>query len=180
MSLLRRIARWVQAEENMTHIVAGNLAPGFSLKGFDGKERSLQVLLDQGPTVVAFFKVSCPVCQFTFPFLERLYRTYGGDGVTIVGISQDDAKATQKFASEYGVTFPVLMDEMGYTASSAYGLTMVPTVFLIETNGTVGLSSMGFNKADLESIGATLAERKMIAKAQLFKPDERIPAQKPG
>jgi len=61
-----------------------------------------------------FFKVSCPVCQFTFPFLERLHKRYGGDGVTFLGISQDDARATQNFAKEYGVTFPLLLDESGY------------------------------------------------------------------
>ena len=164
----------------MTHIVAGNVAPGFSLKGLDGKERSLRGLLDEGPVVTAFFKISCPVCQFTFPFLERLHTSYGGDGVTILGVSQDDAKDTKRFASEFGVTFPVLLDEKGYPVSNAYGLSMVPTIFLIETDGSVKVSSMGFNKAELESIGGTLAERKKIAKAPLFRTDEKIPAQKPG
>jgi len=164
----------------MTHIVAGNVAPGFSLKGLDGKERSLRALLDEGLVVAAFFKISCPVCQFTFPFLERLHKSYSGDGVTILGVSQDDAKETQKFAREFGVTFPVLLDEKGYPVSNAYGLSMVPTIFLIETDGSVKVSSMGFNRAELESIGGTLAERKKIAKAQLFRTDEKIPAQKPG
>jgi len=89
----------------MTHIVAGNTAPGFSLKSLDNREYSLNALMDRGPAVAAFFKVSCPVCQFTFPFLERLYKRYGGDGVTFLGISQDGARDTTKFAKEYGVTF---------------------------------------------------------------------------
>ncbi len=180
MSLLRRIARLVRGGENMTHIVAGNKAPEFALKGADGKERSLRALLDQGPVVAAFFKISCPVCQFTFPFLERLHRAYGGDGVTILGVSQDDAAETQKFAKEFGVTFPVLLDGKGYPVSNAYGLSMVPTVFLIETDGAVKVSSMGFNKAELESIAASLAEQRKMAKAPLFRADEKIPAQKPG
>src|SRR5271156_2508283 len=120
----------------MTHIVAGNMAPEFSLKALDGKEYSLEKLMQQGPVVAAFFKVSCPVCQFTFPFLERLFKRYGGDGATFLGISQDDAKATKKFAGEYGVTFPMALDENGYPASNAYGLTSVPTIFLIDTYGT--------------------------------------------
>jgi peroxiredoxin len=180
MTLLRRFARWVQAEENMTHIVAGHRAPGFSLPGLEGKESSLRLLLEKGPVVAAFFKVSCPVCQYTFPFLERLHKTYGGDGVSILGISQDDAQGTQKFASQYGVSFPVLMDEKGYPVSNAYGLSTVPAIFLIEKDGSVRISSMGFNKAELESVAATLAEWKGIAKTPLFRPDEKIPAQKPG
>ena len=166
----------------MTHIVAGNVAPGFSLKALDGKEYSLQELMQQGPVVAAFFKVSCPVCQFTFPFLERLYKRYGGGEVTFLGISQDDARATKDFAKEFGVTFPMLLDEKekGYPASNAYGLTNVPTIFLIETGSTVKISCMGFDKEDLESIAAALAERKKMAATALFRPDESVPAHKPG
>jgi len=166
----------------MTNIVAGNTAPGFSLKGLDGKEFSLDKLLARGPVVAAFFKISCPVCQFTFPFLERIYKRYGGDAVTFLGISQDDDKATKDFAKEFGVTFPMLLDEKqkGYAASNAYGLTSVPTIFLIETDGTVKISCMGFDKKDLESIASELAERRKMTPAALFRPDESVPAHKPG
>ncbi len=165
----------------MTHIVAGNTAPGFSLQSLDGKEYLLHDLLQRDPVVAALFKVSCPVCQFTFPFLERLHRRYGGDGVTFLGISQDDARDTKDFAKEFGVTFPMLIDdEDGYIVSNAYGLTNVPTIFLIDTDGTVKVSSMGFDKKDLETIAAELAERRKIALAPLFRPDEVVPINKPG
>jgi peroxiredoxin len=181
MGILRRLRRWVGKQDEMTHIVAGNIAPGFSLKALDGKEYSLSALMERGPVVAAFFKISCPVCQFTFPFLERLYKRYGGDGVTILGISQDDARSTTKFAKEYCITFPILIDdEDGYAVSNAYGLTNVPTIFLIETDGSVKVSCMGFDKKDLETIAAELAERKKISLAPLFRTDEVIPANKPG
>ena len=166
----------------MTHIVAGNTAPTFALKSLDGKEFELGKMLERGPVVAAFFKVSCPVCQFTFPFLERLHQRFGGDGSTIVGISQDDARATKDFEKEYGATFPMLLDEKakGYPVSNAYGLTMVPTIFLFDTDGTVKLSCMGFGRAELESIAAELAQRKKIKPAALFRADESVPASKPG
>ena len=156
------------------------MAAGFSLKSLDNKDYSLNALLERGPVVAGFFKVSCPVCQFTFPFLERLYKRYGGDGVTFLGISQDDARATRNFAKEYGVTFPLAVDENGYPVSNAYGLTNVPTVFLIDTDGTVKVSCMGFDKKDLENIATHLAERKKISLAPLFRSDEVVPANKPG
>src|SRR5271168_2972650 len=166
----------------MTHIVAGNMAPEFSLKALDGKEYSLEKLMQQGPVVAAFFKVSCPVCQFTLPFLERLFKRYGGDGATFLGISQDDARDTKEFAKEFGVTFPMVLDEKasGYAVSNAYGLTSVPTIFLIEPDGSVKVSCMGFDKKDLEAIGAAFAERKKIAPGALFRADESVPAHKPG
>jgi peroxiredoxin len=180
MGILQRLSRWIGKEEQMTHIVAGNIAPGFSLKSFDGKEYSLDTLMQRGPVVAAFFKISCPVCQFTFPFLERLNKRYGGEGVTFLGISQDDARSTKKFAQEYGLTFPILIDEEGYPVSNAYGLTNVPTIFLIHTDGSVKVSSLGFDRKDLEAIAASLAERKTIGLTPLFRPDEVVPANKPG
>src|SRR6266446_1676403 len=80
-------------ENTMTHVIAGQATPGFSLSGLDGKSYSLDALRQKGPVVAAFFKISCPVCQFTFPFLQRLYQRYGDDGVTFLGISQDSTGA---------------------------------------------------------------------------------------
>jgi peroxiredoxin len=180
MGILRQISRWIGRDDEMTHIVAGNIAPGFSLKGLDGKEYSLGALLQRGPVVAAFFKISCPVCQFTFPFLERLHKRYGGNGVTLLGISQDDARATKEFAAEYGVTFPMAPDDKGYPVSNAYGLTNVPTIFLIEPGGTARVSSNGFDRKDLETIASELAERRKIPPAALFTPDENVPENKPG
>jgi peroxiredoxin len=166
----------------MTHVDAGQTAPGFSLTGLDGKSYSLEVLRQTGLVVAAFFKISCPVCQFTFPFLQRIYQRYGNDKVSFLGISQDDAKATAGFARQYGITFPMALDEKekGYPASNAYGLTNVPTIFLIDTDGTVRVASMGFVKDDLERIAAELAEGQKILPAALFAANESVPANRPG
>lgn len=180
MSILRRLSRWMGSKDDMTHIVAGSVAPEFSLKSLDQKQYSLHSLLERGPVIAAFFKISCPVCQFTFPFLERLNQQYGSGGATFLGISQDDTRATKSFATEYGVTFPVVLDEDGYAVSNVYGLTNVPTIFLIETDGKVKVSSMGFDKRDLETIASQLAERRKIALTPLFRPDEVVPSNKPG
>ena len=180
MGILRRLSRWMGSQDQMTHIVAGNIAPEFSLKSLDQKEYSLRALLEHGPVVAAFFKISCPVCQFTFPFLERLHQCYGSASATFLAISQDDARATKSFASEYGLTFPLVLDADGYPVSNAYGLTNVPTIFLIDPDGKVKVSSMGFDKKELETIARELAERRKMALTPLFRPDEVIPANKPG
>lgn len=165
----------------MTHVNAGNTAPDFSVKGLDGNTYSLSDLLQKGPVVAAFFKISCPICQFTFPFLDRLHQRYGKTA-TFLGISQDDAKSTSSFGREYGVTFPMAMDEKekGYIASNAYGLTMVPTIFLIDPDKSVRVSSMGFVKADLELIAQELAERGRQQQVPLFNTSESVPANRPG
>jgi len=180
MPFYRRLLRWLGAEDRMTHIVPGNVAPGFSLKSLDGKEFSLNAALQRGPVVLSYFKVSCPVCKFTFPFLERLLKTYGGDGVTFLGVSQDNVTASRDFARDFGVSFPVLIDAPGYPVSNAYGLTTVPTFFLINQDGTVRVASVGFGKAEIESIANTLADRRNITRVPVFRSDESVPAHKPG
>src|SRR5271165_5306285 len=180
MAFLKRILRLFGLEAPLTHIESGHTAPVFSLKALDGKEYSLEKLLERGPTVVAFFKVSCPVCQFTFPFLQRLHERYAGDGVTVIGVSQDDARETKEFNRVYGVTFPTLVDSEGYPASNAYGLTNVPTIFLIAPGGKVKVSCMGFSKGDLEQIAAELSQHKKMQAQPFFRKDEIVPAYKPG
>ena len=179
MSIFRRLTRWFGENEGMTHIANGQLAPNFSLASLDGKNVALGEALDRGPVVLSFFKVSCPVCQFTYPFLERLFRRYGRDA-TFLAVSQDNAAASRDFVKTFGVTFPVLPDDAGYAVSNAYGLSMVPTVFLIEPGGAVKVASMGFVKADLEAIGDALADRQRQARAPLFLASESVPAVKPG
>ena len=75
---------WGRKQQMLT---AGASAPLFEATDVERKSGSLAVRLKQGPVVLAFFKVSCPVCQFTFPFLERLSKT---SGLQVIGISQDD------------------------------------------------------------------------------------------
>lgn len=164
----------------MTTIAVGHAAPGFTLKSLDGKKYALAKLLEKGPVVAAFFKISCPVCQFTFPFLQRLAEWHAGETATVIGVSQDDARGTKEFIREYGVTFPTLLDDPGYPVSNAYGLSMVPTILLIEPDGKVKVSCMGFDKADLEKIAAELSQRRKIVSEPLFRSNEVVPAQKPG
>jgi peroxiredoxin len=164
----------------MSRIRAGDTAPNFELSDTNGKRVSLREALSHGPVVAAFFKASCPTCQFTFPFLQRLYETYGSDRATFLAISQDDAADTREFCDEYGVGFTALVDEEGYPASNDYGLTNVPTFFLIAPDGTVQVDSVGFGKKALEKIAQELARIQGRAAVPLFKPGEVIPDSKPG
>ncbi len=164
----------------MTKVLAGHQAPAFALNGTNGHPFSLADALRKGPVVAAFFKITCPVCQFAFPFLERLYKAYGDEHLSFWGISQDDARDTKEFCKEFGITFPALLDEDGYPVSNQYGLTNVPTVFLIAPDGKVRVSSVGFSKADLEKISSELAFYLEWPPAPVFHPDEVIPDYKPG
>jgi peroxiredoxin len=165
----------------MTALASGTNAPQFELKTLDGKHFSLSDSLARGPVVLAFFKVSCPTCQYAFPFFERLHQAYGQNGVTLVGVSQNDAKETAAFAKQFGITFPILLDDThSYPVSNAYGLTNVPTLFWIEPDGEIELSSVGWVKADFEQINRKMAEAGKIAPVAVFKSGEDVLAMRAG
>jgi peroxiredoxin len=164
----------------MTTVAVGKSAPPFELSSAEGEAFSLQNLLAQGPVVTAFFKVSCPTCQYTFAFLERLYRQLGPHGVGMAGISQDNARDSQRFAKQFGVTFPLLIDPEPYTISRKYGVEHVPTLFLIAPDSQVEISGDGFSKADLLAIQKSLARHLSVAPPALFQPGEKVPEYKPG
>src|SRR5437868_3049963 len=119
----------------MPALPAGKAAPEVSLPDIHGQQFSLHAALEKGPVVLAFFKVTCPVCQYAMPFVERMYRALKGKA-QIVAVSQHPKKETDLFLREYAITMPVLLDDPGhYPASNAYHLTNVPTIFLIEPSG---------------------------------------------
>jgi peroxiredoxin len=165
---------------SMPLLGAGKTAPSFQLASATGDRFSLQEALTRGPVLLAFFKVSCPTCQFTFPFLQRLYTQLKEQGVQIWGIVQGKSEDSERFASIFRVTFPILIDDSPYKVSQAYGLSHVPSLFLVKPDSQIEISGDGFCKADLVSIQQSLARSLSSTPPTLFLPMEKIPEFKPG
>jgi len=158
----------------METLKVGAKAPPFTLPATDGSSFSLEEALASGPVALVFFKKSCPVCQYAFPLYQRLFQAYGNQGATLVGVSQNPKKETEAFAKSFGVTFPILLDDTNaYPVSNAYGLTNVPTVFVVEPGGAISTAFSGFSKRDLEAVGKRLG-------VQPFHADENVPEWKAG
>ena len=160
----------------MPALEAGVVAPDFNLPTVDGKQFSLSESLKKGPVLLAFFKVSCPVCQYAFPFFERLSQANRAGNVTLLGISQDNRKKTKEFMKDYGVTFPVAIDEEShhYAVSNSYGLTNVPSVFLIAASGEIELSSVGWSKRDVQTINERMARYRNQQAAPIWRSGEDV------
>jgi peroxiredoxin len=152
-------------------LAAGDKAPEFLLGTLEGGKQSLGELLQRGPVLLAFFKVSCPVCQLALPFLDRI----GKGTLPVVAISQDTERATRQFHQAYGVSLSTLLDreDERYPASNAYGIQHVPTMFLVEPDGVISTVVEGFRRADLESIG-------LRSGIVTFRASENVPAWKAG
>jgi peroxiredoxin len=165
----------------MTALTSGMKAPDFTLPTIDGGKFSLREELARGPVVLAFFKVSCPTCQYALPFLQRIFKAYACRNVTIVGISQNPSQDTAAFLQKFGVTFPVLLDDPNnYLVSNAYGLINVPTIFWIGRDGEIEISSVGWVKKEIEEINTRAAASCSEIVAPLFQASESIPEFRAG
>jgi|SRR5271157_642913 len=149
----------------------GSPAPEFSLPRLDGGTVALQEIIANGPAVIAFFKTTCPVCQLTFPFLERIHKA---GTLPVYAVSQDSAEDTREFNREFGLTLPTLLDSArsGYPVSNAFGISSVPTAFLIERGGIARVIE-GWSKRDIESLGG-------LAGVQVFRQGDNVPEWKAG
>ena len=150
----------------------GFWAPGFRLARLEGGEATLAEIAGGGRLLLVFFKVTCPVCQLTMPFLERMHAS---GGLAICAISQHDARDTYEFNRSFGITIPTLLDDEdeGFGASNAYGISSVPTMFLVERDGVISRTIEGWSKADMEALGAE-------AGIALFQAGDDVPAWKAG
>lgn len=166
----------------MPALVTGKIAPDFSLTTTDRKDVNLQDLLQRGPVVLAFFKISCPVCQYAFPFYERMAQAHRNSGATFLGICQNGRNDAKEFAHEYGITFPIAIDNDAnhYAVANAYGLTNVPTLFYIAADGEIEVSSVGWSKADVDAVNGKLAELRDENAPILWRKGEDVPAFRAG
>jgi len=155
----------------MSQLSAGATAPDFELPSINGALRKLHHAVDAGPIALVFYKASCPTSQFTFPYIQKIYSIAPKESpVRIWAISQDEPVETKEFIARFGIEFDVLIDEHPYRVSQAYGLEFVPAVFIIEKDVRIALSDFGFTKASLNA----------IAGYEFMKPDDGLPASRPG
>jgi len=91
------------------------------------------------------------------------------------GVCQDlNPTTAQRFISEYGLTFPVMIEQPGYDVSNRYGLEAVPTLFVIDTDSKILHSVVSFDKAEYEKVATTLGV------SSPFFVQENVPVYRPG
>ncbi len=153
-------------------LATGAQAPEIQLPDLNGHPFTLTQALKNGPVIVAFFKISCPTCQLTFPFLQRL--ADAAPSTLLIAVSQDDASGTREFQARVGVSMPTLLDTpRAYPASNAYQITSVPSLFVVEPDGKISFAIEGFSKAAIETLGERFG-------GSPFRETDHVPALRPG
>jgi hypothetical protein len=133
-----------------------------------------------GETLYAVFKTTCPVCELTWPFLERIRQVAEGGKLRVLAVSQDNAAKTRAFNERTGARLDTRYDPEPWKASDALGMTTVPTLFRVSPDGTIAETVEGFDRKALEGLARRAASLAGKPLSELFRPGDNAPAFKPG
>ena len=133
--------------------------------------------LGAGPTALFFYKVTCPVCQMAAPALQAFEAAYPG---RVVGIGQDPQTKLDDFARTYGLTFGSHVDSPPYPVSDTYGVSVVPTLFVVDARGVIDAVMESWDRDGINQASKRLAELLHRPYAQISQPGDGLPSFRPG
>lgn len=125
-------------------IEAAGLREGDPAVAF-GKLRGRVVYVD-------FWASWCVPCRTSMPVLDGLARRHGSRGFVVVGINKDTSVAdAERFLSRVPVSFPLAADA-GDAVAKAFGVTAMPSGYLVDRGGVVRRVHRGFTAATAASL----------------------------
>lgn len=136
-------------------LTVGASAPDFTLASTAGETLSLGQY--RGKVVVLdFWQTWCVPCVEAIPHLKSLQEKYGPQGLVILGITDrldaEGLAALRRFAAEYKISYPLLIDEKGATTAQ-YSVSGYPHTYIIDRGGRVALDRHGaIGEEELERV----------------------------
>jgi len=109
----------------------------FTLLDHQGRSHHLSWYGDRKAVVLFVQGNGCPIARSTLPALAAVRGEFASSEVVFLGLNaspQDDRAGVAREAREYGIDFPVLIDETQLVAGSL-GVTRTSEVLLIATDG---------------------------------------------
>lgn len=105
-----------------------------------------------------FWASWCAPCRESFPFMNELQAQYADQGLVVVAVNLDkDRKLVEQFLARYPAHFTVAYDESGKTAAS-FSVKGMPSTYLIDRNGEIRLSHVGFREKDRAELRAQVRQ----------------------
>jgi len=132
----------ISSGEESVGLNVGDTAPDFELHTLDGEVAKLSDYRGER-VMLNFWATWCPPCRAEMPDMEQFYQD---TGATILAVNltetEPDIEQVQRFVDEFGITFPVLLDEKIEVAET-YAIQPVPTTYMIDSNGKIQFKLFG-------------------------------------
>ncbi len=147
---------WLAAALPAFGLGPGDKAPPFANPDLAGRNVLSRDYLGRGWLIVDFFATDCEGCKKELPVLERLGRELG-PRLPILVFATDLAgqSVVEPYFRARPTALMVLLDRY-QAAVRRYGVSEIPSLFLIDPAGTVVLKQVGFQEGLYERIRALL------------------------
>lgn len=140
-----------------TLIHAGDKAPDFTAEMLDGSSVTLSALQGK-PTLLIFWATWCPPCRAELAHLQEGVIDVFGDAINVLPLSRGEKReVVEEYIAKMGYTFAAGLDSE-QKAYNLYASNYIPRCFVIDTDGTVLYSGVGYDEAIAEEVNAKLRE----------------------
>lgn len=139
---------------HMPQLVMAEAAPDFTLPGVQQTVRLQEM---RGTVVYLDFWASwCTPCRQSFPWMNAMQQRHQEQGLNILAINLDeDEQAARDFLAQHEANFTIAFDNTGSIAEH-YGLKGMPTSYLIDRDGQIVFTHVGFRKQDSAALEAKI------------------------
>ncbi len=136
----------------------GAAMPAFSVSGPEGSAVSSTDLAG-GPSVVVFFRTTCPDCSREMPGVEQAFRRVAWSGVRFVCVSKEDnaTTAVPQYWADTAMTMPYYFDPSG-EVFTAFEVGFVPTLYLFDSGGKVVFAAVETFEFSVDELVARIEE----------------------
>ena len=125
----------------------GQPAPDLVARGLTGQNVRLSEHRGE-VVVVSFWSGACNTCRAQLEALDRIARTYGSAGLTVIGVNLDDnTPRAEKFARAQDVDFQLLVST-AKTTGREFGVDRLPMVMFLDRSGVLRVAHREFKSRD--------------------------------
>ena len=162
---LQLVQGTVLAREGMDRSEPAVTATEFTLMSSDGTDIKLSDYAGQF-LLVNFWATWCPPCVKEMPALDNLHKHFVESNFKVLGVHAGPALATVKtFLEKNTVQFDIVIDKK--MELSSWGVTGLPTTFLVSPDGKIIYKAVGEREWDsdnmIQFIQAIVTKHKQLA-----------------